>query len=76
MLTELEKKLIASIQEDIAVTDRPYLGIAKKLGISEETLLGRLQSLCNRGFHSAIRCSPASSENRIHRQCHGCLAGW
>ena len=29
MLTELEKKLIASIQEDIAVTDRPYLDIAK-----------------------------------------------
>ena len=50
MLTELEKKLIASIQEDIAVTDRPYLGIAKKLGISEETLLGSLQSLCSRGF--------------------------
>ena len=50
MLTEFEKKLIASIQEDIAVTDRPYLGIAKKLGISEETLLGSLQSLCSRGF--------------------------
>ena len=50
MLTELEKKVIASIQEDIAVTDRPYLDIAKKLGISEETLLVSLQSLCSRGF--------------------------
>jgi DNA-binding Lrp family transcriptional regulator len=50
MLTELEKKLIASIQEDIAVTDRPYLDIAKKLGILEETLLESLQSLCSRGF--------------------------
>ena len=50
MLTELEKKLIASIQEDIAVNDRPYLHIAKELGISEETLLEKLQSLCSRGF--------------------------
>ena len=50
MLTELEKKLIASIQEDIAVTKRPYLDIAKKLGVSEETLLESLQDLCNRGF--------------------------
>ena len=50
MLTELEKKLIATIQEDIPVTDRPYLDIAKKLGISEDTLLESLQSLCSRGF--------------------------
>ena len=50
MLTKLEKKLIASIQEDIAVTDRPYLDIAKELGISEETLLVSLQNLCSRGF--------------------------
>ena len=50
MLTELEKKIIASIQEDIPITDRPYLDIAKKLEISEETLLESLQSLCSRGF--------------------------
>ena len=50
MLTDLEKKIIASIQEDIAVTDRPYLDIAKKLGISEDALLESLQSLCSRGF--------------------------
>ena len=50
MLTELEKKLIASIQEDIAVIDRPYRDISRKLGISEETLLEKLQSLCARGF--------------------------
>ena len=50
MLTELEKKIIASIQDDIVVTDRPYLDIAKRLGVSEETLLESLQSLCSRGF--------------------------
>jgi len=49
MLTELEKRIIASIQGDIAVTGRPYLEIAEKLDISEETLLNTLKSLCDRG---------------------------
>lgn len=49
MLTELEKKIIGSIQEDIAVTARPYLEIAKQLGVSEDALLEALQSLCDRG---------------------------
>jgi DNA-binding Lrp family transcriptional regulator len=50
MLTDLEKKIIASIQEDMAITERPYLTISEKLGIPEETLLETLQSLCGRGI--------------------------
>ena len=50
MLTDLEKKVIASIQKDIAITDRPYLKIAERLGISEEALLETLQNLCDRGI--------------------------
>ena len=50
MLTDLEKKIIASIQEDMAVTARPYLKISEKLGISEETLLVTLRDLCRRGI--------------------------
>jgi DNA-binding Lrp family transcriptional regulator len=50
MLTDLEKKIIASIQEDMAITERPYLEISEKLGIPEETLLETLQSLCGRGI--------------------------
>ena len=49
MLTELEKKIIASIQEDMAVTERPYLNIAQDLGISEDELLAKLKDLCQRG---------------------------
>lgn len=49
MLTELEKKIIASIQDDIPVTERPYLEIAENIGISEDTLLKTLISLTNRG---------------------------
>jgi DNA-binding Lrp family transcriptional regulator len=50
MLTDLEKKIIASIQEDMPITERPYLSISRKLGVSEDTLLETLQSLCERGF--------------------------
>jgi len=59
MLTELEKKIIASIQADIPVTERPYLEIAENLGISEETLLKTLSDLTDRGvirrFGATIR---------------------
>ena len=50
MLTDLEKKIIASIQEDMAITERPYLEISEKVGITEEKLLENLQSLCERGI--------------------------
>jgi len=50
MLTELEKKIIASIQEDMAITERPYLEISERLGITEEEFLQNLRSLCERGI--------------------------
>lgn len=49
MLTDLEKKIIASIQEDLPVVERPYREIARRLGIAEEALLDALRSLCARG---------------------------
>ncbi len=59
MLTELDKKIIASIQGDIPITARPYLEIAENLGISEEMLLERLKKLCDekvmRRFGATIR---------------------
>ncbi|MGD2186280.1 MAG: Lrp/AsnC family transcriptional regulator [Desulfobacterales bacterium] len=48
MLTELEKKIIASIQKDMPVTERPYLNMAHDLEISETELLEKLKDLCNR----------------------------
>lgn len=50
MLTELEKKMIAAIQGDIPITKRPFLEIARNLGITEEKVLEILQDLCNRGI--------------------------
>ncbi len=50
MLTELEKKIIASVQGDIPVSPRPYLEIAQNLGITEDQVLETLRNLCDRGI--------------------------
>ncbi len=50
MLNSLEKKIIASIQADIPITERPYQELADQLGISEELYLETLQSLRDRGI--------------------------
>ncbi|GBC63502.1 Lrp/AsnC family transcriptional regulator [Desulfonema ishimotonii] len=49
MLTELEKKVIASIQGDISITERPFLEIAEKIGTTEDDVLRILQDLSERG---------------------------
>jgi len=49
MLTKIEKKVIAAFQGDIPISERPYLEIAEKIGISEDLLLETLQDLNDRG---------------------------
>ena len=52
MLTELEKKVIASIQGDIPISPRPYLAIADHLAISEQKVLAVVTDLKNRGVEA------------------------
>jgi siroheme decarboxylase len=49
MLTEIEKKIIASIQGDIPIVKRPYARISKQIDITEEILLKTLKKLCENG---------------------------
>ncbi len=49
MLTDLEKRIISTIQGDIEISPTPYAGIARDLGISEGELLDSLNDLCRRG---------------------------
>ncbi len=49
MLTKLEKKVIASIQGDIPITQSPYREMADKLDISEDRFLDILKDLGRRG---------------------------
>ncbi|MGD8369789.1 MAG: Lrp/AsnC family transcriptional regulator [Desulfobacterales bacterium] len=48
-LTDLQRKIVASVQQNIAVESRPYRRIAAALNIPEEQLLSELQALCDRG---------------------------
>lgn len=50
MLTELEKKVIAAIQGDIPITERPYLEMAGNMDISEEDFLDVLKRLDAKGI--------------------------
>ncbi|MGD8833311.1 MAG: Lrp/AsnC family transcriptional regulator [Desulfobacteraceae bacterium] len=49
MLTELEKKVVASIQGDIPIIEQPYVQIAADIGIDEDSLLSILDDLVRRG---------------------------
>ena len=49
MLTELEKKVVASIQGDMPITEQPYARIAENIGIEEKVLLEVLDDLVSRG---------------------------
>lgn len=49
-MNELDKKIIASVQADIPITERPYAEIAEQLGIPEETLLDKLSLYCKEGI--------------------------
>lgn len=49
MLTELEKKVVASLQGDMPVIKQPFAQIAADIGIDEKQLLGILEDLVRRG---------------------------
>ena len=49
-ITELEKRVIATVQSDMPVVARPYEQIAGQLKISEEKLLTILNDLVERGI--------------------------
>ncbi|KJS33122.1 MAG: transcriptional regulator [Desulfatitalea sp. BRH_c12] len=50
MLTDTEKQVIASIQGDMPIVERPYEQIASRLGMSEARLLEILRDLVDRGI--------------------------
>jgi len=50
MLTKRDKQIIAVIQGDIPVCERPYEKLAQQIGISEQEFCNTLASLKNRGI--------------------------
>ncbi|HKL00965.1 MAG TPA: Lrp/AsnC family transcriptional regulator [Desulfotignum sp.] len=50
MITDIEKKVIALLQTDIPVVQRPFREMAQKIGITEEEFLEILTDLNQRGI--------------------------
>jgi len=73
MLTEIEKKIIASIQGDIPVVERPFLEIANQLGISEDELLKKINDLCARGV---IRRFGATIRHQLSGYTANAMTAW
>ena len=61
------------IQGDIAVTERPYIEIANKLKISEQTLLENLNNLCKSGV---IRRFGATIRHQKSGFAANAMVGW
>ncbi len=59
VLNELDQKIMAAIQTGLPLTPRPYATLAERLGISEETLLQRIEAATEAGvikrFGTVIR---------------------
>ena len=49
MLTETEKKVISALQGNMPVCERPYLALAREIGISEDEFLATAKALHDRG---------------------------
>jgi DNA-binding Lrp family transcriptional regulator len=63
MLTELHKHLLNDFQRDFPLVERPYLEMAKKLGVSEDEVLSALTELRDNRLIS--RVGPIIPPNRI-----------
>lgn len=53
-LDKLDRQLLDRYQRSFPLSPRPYQDIAEQLGVSEETVLERLQNLSRLGFISRI----------------------
>ena len=49
MLDELDKKIIATVQDEIPIVPRPYLALAEKIGRTEAELITRLNNYAKSG---------------------------
>ncbi|MFZ5644022.1 MAG: Lrp/AsnC family transcriptional regulator [Bacillota bacterium] len=50
MVSDQEKKIIRALQEGIPLVSRPYKVIAEKIGVSEESLIVKINEMKERGL--------------------------
>ena len=73
MLTDLEKKVIASIQQNMPISERPFAELALAIGITEDLLLATLRSLSERGI---IRRFGATLRHQRTGYTANAMAAW
>ena len=73
MLSKLDKTIIGFISQDIPLVKEPFRGLAHKLGINEETLLGRIKSYKKSGL---MRKFSASLNHRKAGFKHNVMVVW
>jgi DNA-binding Lrp family transcriptional regulator len=72
-LSEIDKKIILLIQEDIPLEPRPFRQLAKKVNMTEEEFLAHIEDLLRRGF---IRRFGAHIRHRNAGIEHNALILW
>jgi DNA-binding Lrp family transcriptional regulator len=72
-LTNIEKKIISLVQADIPVTERPFLEIAKQIGVEEEVVLETLRRLQRDG---TIRRFGVTIRHQISGYEANAMAAW
>lgn len=72
-LSEIEKKVVAKLQRDLAVCARPFAEIAEELGLDEETLVEVIRKLMAKGV---IRRFGATIRHRISGFAANAMAAW
>lgn len=50
ILDDIDKKLIAAIQNGLPISERPYIKIAEQLELTEEDVINRISILLDRGL--------------------------
>lgn len=73
MLSKLDKAIVGLISQDIPLVREPFRGLAHKLGIKEETLLGRIKSYKKYGL---MRKFSATLNHRKAGFKHNVMAVW
>ncbi|MCU0564156.1 MAG: Lrp/AsnC family transcriptional regulator [Desulfobacterales bacterium] len=73
MLTDLEKKVVAAIQQCMPISARPYRELADAAGITEEEMLATLRSLSARGV---IRRFGATLRHQRTGYTANAMAAW
>ena len=49
-MDDIDKKIINILQKEFPLTERPFLAVAKKCGLSEEEVISRVQKLKEEGI--------------------------